>query len=173
MYYVYKHLDPRTKEVFYIGKGTKRRAYEEPSRNRAWCHKVRILRELGLIYAVEIAHVCETEGLALKLELEEIRNHIARNAPLTNIALVEVRKTLEMAEIDKKCREIGRAVQAAREERGLSVLRLSKMAGLDRRVVAKIEDGESSAYEMSSLLKILNILGMSFCSVFYENIRTL
>lgn len=50
MFYTYAHVRADTNEIFYIGKGTKRRAYDRTDRNDAWKdvvakteHKVQIL----------------------------------------------------------------------------------------------------------------------------------
>lgn len=50
-FYVYEHLKPNTGEVFYIGKGSKNRAYETRSRNNHWTNIVnKYGLEVNIIY---------------------------------------------------------------------------------------------------------------------------
>lgn len=50
-FYVYEHLKPNTGEVFYIGKGSKNRAYQTRSRNNHWTNIVnKYGLEVNIIY---------------------------------------------------------------------------------------------------------------------------
>jgi group I intron endonuclease len=60
MYYTYAHYTADTKELFYIGKGQRRRAWQSCSRNRHWNYKV---AKHGFI--VEVLAYWETDTEAL------------------------------------------------------------------------------------------------------------
>lgn len=63
MYYTYAHYTADTKELFYIGKGQRRRAWQSSSRNRHWNYKV---AKHG--FSVEILAYWETDEEALQHE---------------------------------------------------------------------------------------------------------
>lgn len=67
MYYVYQHLKSDTNEVFYVGKGTKNRAFKTTSRNDFW---KRIVAKHGL--KVEFLAKYIEEELAFLVEAEAI-----------------------------------------------------------------------------------------------------
>lgn len=78
MYYVYKLIDPRTKQPFYVGKGTGSRktdhfaeAKRSPDKwtNRKKCEYIRALWDRGLKSVVELEAQHLTEEAALELEL--------------------------------------------------------------------------------------------------------
>ena len=73
-FYVYCHIDPRTKEIFYIGKGCGRRSHSCYSRNRAWRVLVKELKELGLNFEIRFLHINKSESEALILEEREFAN---------------------------------------------------------------------------------------------------
>lgn len=60
---VYKHIRLDTNEVFYIGIGTNRRAYEKRDRNRHWNN---IVKKAG--YSIEITHKNITREEAVSIE---------------------------------------------------------------------------------------------------------
>lgn len=78
-FYIYQHLKEDTKEIFYVGKGNKKRAY---SRNRSEYWK-RIVNKHGLI--VEIIHQELDEKTAFKLEIEIIQMYRAQGIKLVNM----------------------------------------------------------------------------------------
>lgn len=74
IHYVYKHLTIDTREIFYIGKGKERRAFEKSnSRNKLWKN---IVKKHG--YIVEFIKENLTEEESLILEKEEIEKHKPR-----------------------------------------------------------------------------------------------
>jgi hypothetical protein len=74
IYYVYKHLTADTGELFYIGKGKYKRAYDTScGRNRKWKN---IVNKHGFV--VEFIKENLTEEEALNLEKEEIATHHPR-----------------------------------------------------------------------------------------------
>lgn len=70
IYYVYRHLMSDTKELFYIGKGKDRRAFEGSSRNKFWKN---IVKKHG--YIVEFIKENLTEEESLILEKGEIEKY--------------------------------------------------------------------------------------------------
>lgn len=73
-YYVYLHIDPRTSQPFYVGKGTGGRAWIKNSRSNAHLHLFKELKDIGLSPIIDIVAVFETEKEALKKEKEIIEN---------------------------------------------------------------------------------------------------
>lgn len=80
MYYTYAHYTADTKELFYIGKGQRRRAWQSSSRNRHWNYKV---AKHG--FTVEVLAYWETDSEALQHEKLLISIFKARGK-LVNIA---------------------------------------------------------------------------------------
>lgn len=68
-YYVYYHINPLTKDIFYVGKGTKNRAYTLSSRGKHWINYV---NKYG-IPEVEIVQSNLSEEQALELEKQLIK----------------------------------------------------------------------------------------------------
>jgi hypothetical protein len=66
-YYVYCHIRLDTKEVFYVGKGKKKRAYSKHNRNKYW---INIVNSVG--YTVEFMYTNLTEDEAFAKEKELI-----------------------------------------------------------------------------------------------------
>lgn len=66
-YYIYTHLNPETKEVFYVGLGKKNRAWNPSGRNNFWQNYV---NKYG--YEVEIIAENLTRKQAAKIEMELI-----------------------------------------------------------------------------------------------------
>jgi len=64
MYYTYAHYTADTKELFYIGKGQRRRAWQSCSRNRYWGYKV--AKHGG--FTVEVLAEWDTDKKALAHE---------------------------------------------------------------------------------------------------------
>lgn len=67
-YYVYKHINKSTNEVFYVGKGKGNRAWSSDSRNKFWHN---IVNKHG--YYIEIIEDGLTESAAFSLEIETIK----------------------------------------------------------------------------------------------------
>jgi NUMOD3 motif len=81
MFYVYKHLHPTTKETFYVGKGSGKRAFAKHSRNKYWNNKV---ASYGGFEIEFIAHDVEEE-LAFLVEVEAIDLYKRIGCKLANI----------------------------------------------------------------------------------------
>lgn len=76
IYYVYKHINKETKEVFYVGKGTinnERKKYDRKTeegksrRNEIW---LRYVKSIDYNYDIEVVREFENEYDALKFEYE-------------------------------------------------------------------------------------------------------
>lgn len=86
---VYAHIDPRTGEPFYIGKGSMLRAHDFSHRNRFYGF---VLEKLSLEFLkpeVQILHECDTHEEAFELEIREISFYGRRcsgEGPLVNIS---------------------------------------------------------------------------------------
>lgn len=71
-YYIYGHYTADTDELFYIGKGTKKRAWST-KRTRKWKNKV---KKHGLVVKLLHEHLTEEDALAKEVELiAEARSH--------------------------------------------------------------------------------------------------
>lgn len=81
MFYTYSHTRPDTKEVFYIGKGCKRRAYHKSDRNYHW-HNV--VNKNNGVFIVTILNWFNDEESALQSEQWQIGN-LRHNGTLVNI----------------------------------------------------------------------------------------
>jgi len=82
-YYVYKHLNPKTKEVFYVGIGYGSRAWNKDSRNKFWKNYV---YKYGL--EVEIFSEKLTRSQASHIEIDLIKKYgkrINNTGTLVNI----------------------------------------------------------------------------------------
>ena len=65
-FYVYEHLKPNTGEVFYIGRGTKNRAYQTRSRNNHWTN---IVNKYGLEVNIVYNNLTSSEANQKEIEL--------------------------------------------------------------------------------------------------------
>ena len=65
-FYVYEHLKPNTGEVFYIGRGTKNRAYQTRSRNNHWTN---IVNKYGLEVNIVYKNLTSSEANQKEIEL--------------------------------------------------------------------------------------------------------
>jgi hypothetical protein len=75
MYYVYKHIRPDTNECFYIGRGSKRRAWTLFGGRAPYFKKyIEELRKLGLRPIIEIIQDNLTEDEAIHLEKMLVEN---------------------------------------------------------------------------------------------------
>ena len=81
MFYVYKHLHPVTKQTFYVGKGTGKRAFTKHHRNRYWNNKVKSYGGFDIEF---IASNIEEE-LAFLVEIEAIDLYKRLGCKLANI----------------------------------------------------------------------------------------
>lgn len=88
-FYVYDLIDPRTGQIFYVGKGTGRRTHAHVKAARGGepgkkCDRIREILAAGLTVEVSIIREFDDESLAYAFE----RRRIAKlgHASLTNIA---------------------------------------------------------------------------------------
>jgi hypothetical protein len=65
-FYVYEHLKPNTGEVFYIGRGTRNRAYQTRSRNNHWTN---IVKKHGLEVNIVYKNLTSSEANQKEIEL--------------------------------------------------------------------------------------------------------
>lgn len=68
MYYIYAHTRKDTNQIFYIGKGQRRRAWDKSNRNKHW-HHIANKSE----YSVDILAYFESEKEAIKQEVNCIK----------------------------------------------------------------------------------------------------
>jgi len=86
-FYVYLHKNPSSGEVFYVGKGRGKRAYETGNRNNEW---EQVVAGCGGTFDVEFVEVDLLEDEACDLEAETIRKYGQRwnnTGPLVNQSL--------------------------------------------------------------------------------------
>jgi hypothetical protein len=78
-YYVYYHINDKTNEVFYVGKGCNSRAWNKGARNDKWLKYVELI---GYGYSVRIVAslLSESEALVIESSLIKLLN------PKCNIA---------------------------------------------------------------------------------------
>ena len=67
-FYVYEHLKPNTGEVFYIGKGCEKRAYQTRSRNNHWTN---IVNKYGLEVNIVYTNLTNSEASQKEIDLIE------------------------------------------------------------------------------------------------------
>jgi hypothetical protein len=81
-YYVYCHKNPETLEIFYIGKGTKKRAYKKDGRGKYWINYV---NKYGLpIIEFLYGNLNEDEAIKIEKELLEHLSDITKNEMVNN-----------------------------------------------------------------------------------------
>lgn len=85
-YYVYYHIDPRTKWPVYVGKGTKDRAYQFYNRSKNHRKWVADLKQAGLEPVVFIGNIFKSEDKAYKAEEMDISVFRHYDVKLFNIA---------------------------------------------------------------------------------------
>jgi len=83
-FYIYYHIDPRTSQVFYAGKGSGGRAWVVYSRSKEHTSKVNEIKSLSLLPIIKIAHVFDNEKDALDREKIVISFLIRAGHPLLN-----------------------------------------------------------------------------------------
>jgi hypothetical protein len=100
-FYVYKHIRKDTDHVFYVGKGTKNRAWSKMKRNRRW----EFISNFG--YTVDIIQDNLSETDSFKLEIETIAFYKNQGQCEANFAIggiggnTFVNKTIEELELFK------------------------------------------------------------------------
>lgn len=79
MFYTYMHTRNDTNEVFYVGKGKRRRPHDKFNRNRWWWH---VVNKVG--YTVHVLGIWETDDEALEHEIFLIRTFKEMGYKLVN-----------------------------------------------------------------------------------------
>lgn len=156
-FYVYVHRHPLTKEVFYVGKGSGNRAFERNDRTDSWREVVRELRNQGLAYTIELVHICDTEEMALRLEIDEIKKYPKAVNIRNSHAAVIPRAGLNYNIILK---DIGEKIQNERRNQNITQEALARSISISRTTLRNIEGGTGNAYEIGILLKILYQLNL-------------
>jgi hypothetical protein len=85
IFYVYLHIDPRSNQVRYVGKGKENRAFtltHRSARHKNWINK---LKSLGLIPIIQIIENNLSEEEAFSKEKYLIAEYRSRNVDLTNL----------------------------------------------------------------------------------------
>jgi hypothetical protein len=101
MTYIYFHKQADTKEVFYIGKGTNKRAWHKTRRNKYWKNIVKLHG-----YEIEIVLLCDSDNEAFFYESELIKE-IKPKANFTNPLGNGSFKHIESTKQNMKLRMIG------------------------------------------------------------------
>ena len=83
MFYVYQHKNPNTNEVFYVGKGSKKRAFAKHNRNQYWQNKVNVYGGFCVDFLVNNID----EELAFLVEVEAIDLYKRIGCKLANITI--------------------------------------------------------------------------------------
>jgi NUMOD3 motif len=83
-YYVYIYIDPRTSQVFYVGKGTGGRAWVLSGRSKEHLQWINEIKSLNLLHIVKIAHVFDNEKDSLEREKILISYLLRAGHPLLN-----------------------------------------------------------------------------------------
>jgi hypothetical protein len=83
-YYVYLYIDPITRQVFYVGKGTGGRAWVLSGRSKEHIIWINNLKLLNLLPIVKIAHIFDNEKDSLEREKILISFLLKAGHPLLN-----------------------------------------------------------------------------------------
>lgn len=155
-YYVYLHRNPFTKEPFYVGKGTGNRAFDRKGRTEVWRELVSEIKKEGLLYSVEIIHICDSEQEALALEKIEIGKY----STLVNISNYSPLETCEdVLFYPDDTRDIGAKISELRRSLNIPASTLARTMRMSRVTLQRIESG-SKEYGITQLLKVLKKLKM-------------
>lgn len=166
-YYIYHHTNPITNEVFYVGKGTGRRAFEEGGRNLEWSAYVAQLLASGAMYSVSIIKCELTETQALLLEAQEISRLAAENQPLTNRAQIKCNKELDVDYVDQTL-EIKERLVDIRKSAGLRQSDMAFALGVAVPTYAQHETKERGM-TIETACKCFNLLGYKLAVVAKDN----
>jgi y4mF family transcriptional regulator len=148
-FYVYQHIDPQTKKVFYVGKGTGRRA-NDTNRNNMWKMYVKQLEARGLTFCVNVIHICDDEADALKKESDAIRYEISSGNILTNSQVSNivdeaiVSALMSDDSMPSSSLSISEFVKRKRKALGYTQPQLADRAGVGLRFLRDLERGKLS-----------------------------
>ena len=167
-FYVYHHINPSNKEVFYVGKGTGRRAFEDGSRNFEWTSYVSGLRTTGLLYSVHIAK-CELSWKdAEEFETQEIERLSNEGHPLKNICKLSKCKELDTDYADQTL-AIKDTLASLRKAAGIKQSDMAFALGLAVATYAQHET-TSRGMTIETACKCLNLLGYKLAVVPVDSI---
>jgi DNA-binding XRE family transcriptional regulator len=153
--YVYAHIHPVTKEAFYIGKGTKNRAYDLKGRSAAWKKIHNELKEEGLAHEIKILHICDSDEEALKKEKEEVRKLTSNGKKLSNVLVFKNKTAIAESNAD-----IGDFIKELRLRKNLTQAQLGKRARCPQTTISKIELGALNI-TLKTFNRIMDALGVT------------
>jgi len=158
-WYVYSHTNPITKEIFYIGAGTKNRINQNRGRNPAWKTYVKSLLADGVFYETAILHVCPNKEEALKNESLEIQKIVSTGKSILNRNCFKEPGNIFNIESKKESEfllHISEYAKAKRTELGLTQAQLSKRIAVGRRFLVELEGGNKKSMRIDKINKVLN-----------------
>src|SRR3990167_920573 len=135
-YYVYAHINPLTKKIFYIGKGKGKRAFETTDRPADWRKLYLALKRKGQLFTVTMIASNLRNNEALRIENEWIHKLSSRTKLVNERAqLLAASKRMIFADAVS----FGDFVRVRRIQRGLTQTKLGKMAKVPQTTISKIE----------------------------------
>ena len=165
MYYVYRHINPITNQVFYIGKGTGDRAYSRHGRSGPWKEFVNFIEQKGLTYSIEIVNICESEFEAFEHEriliIEAVsKGSVLFNAQLRNSEQDKILLVDEGTYVKKWDRDntIASFVRTKRKRVKLTQKEFAEKSGVGLRFVREIESGKPTV-RMDKVNQVLLMFG--------------
>lgn len=155
MFYVYAHIDPFNKEVFYVGSGSKGRAYERGGRNVSWEGRASKISRCGLTHEISILHICETREEAFDLEKIEIGLRNRAGQKLVN----SVNSQYKCENVDAVFLSIGEFVRRKRKETKLTQPGMAERAGVGLRFVRELEASKKLTLRIDKINSVLWLFG--------------
>lgn len=154
-FYIYAHRNPINNEVFYVGKGSKGRAFDRRDRSNRWLEYVRDFIKCDLTFAVDILHICDDEQTAYALEEKEINNYKTLVNEQNYRPL-----SLNTLSFDLTLKRVGEAIKTERIYRNISLVALAESLNISRTTLQKIESGNDGSYQFNTLLRVLDGLNL-------------
>lgn len=174
-HYVYAHINPISREAFYIGCGTGERATVRRGRNSKWRLHVAGLQKSGLPYGTELLHICDTRRDALRMEASEIAGRLGRGEKLLNDqvngdAVAETMLSLShvaegAAFVDASTLEpretfpLAAFVRFRRKRLKLTQQALADRAGVGLRFIRELEQANKPTLRMDKVNAVLDLFG--------------
>lgn len=160
MFYVYAHKNPINNQIFYIGKGTKRRGYQTDGRSREWQEIVTQIKQQDLMFSVLILKTFNMASEAFKFEDNLIKKYKSQGALIVNNrVLVPHGAVLLYGETKyNKNSPLIAFLKEKRKELNVTQQEFAKIVKLGLGAVRKIEQGDTSI-ELRNVLKALNHFG--------------
>jgi len=149
VFYIYGHIDPVTRQLFYIGKGTRDRAYSRWSRNKHHLSKLNKILANGYNWKDIVIYLeinIKDEHLAYKKEAEYITivglDNLVNYSPGGKGSYTYFRKTVSREEFNKYLRS------------GMKIDHIAKKLGCDIKGLKKRFYPTTSLYEYCVNLKV-------------------